>query len=49
MPDRGGHLDPNGYRWYGEMWQRFITEHKPWGEFKSLQPEKVMRTAIQAD
>ena len=32
MPDRGGHLDPNGYRWYGEMlgkvYQQVVVEKK---------------------
>ncbi|MGQ8336206.1 hypothetical protein ACUNWD_06610 [Sunxiuqinia sp. A32] len=44
MPDRGGHLDPNGYRWYGEMlakvyYQSKVLEKK----FKPLQPEKISR------
>ena len=44
MPDRGGHLDPNGYRWYGEMlgkvYQRVVVEKQ---DFKPLQPVLVKR------
>lgn len=45
MPDRGGHLDPNGYRWYGEMMAKVYYRTQILGEeFKPLQPEKIMRT-----
>ena len=45
MTDRGGHLDPNGYRWYGEMlgkvyYQSVVLKEK----FKPLQPCKISRT-----
>lgn len=45
MTDRGGHLDPNGYRWYGEMlgkvyYQTVVLKQK----FKPLQPYKISRT-----
>lgn len=44
MPDRGGHLDPNGYRWYGEMlgkvYQQVVVEKK---DFKPLQPVLIKR------
>lgn len=45
MTDRGGHLDPNGYRWFGEMlgkvYYRSIVEKKP---FIPLQPMKIIKT-----
>ena len=44
MTDRGGHLDPNGYRWYGEMlgkvFYRTVLEGTA---FKPLQPLKIVR------
>ena len=46
MTDRGGHLDANGYRWYGEMlakaYYRTMIEGKP---FIPLQPEELSRTS----
>lgn len=46
MTDRGGHLDANGYRWYGEMlakaYYRTMVEGKP---FIPLQPEELSRTS----
>ena len=46
MTDRGGHLDANGYRWYGEMlakaYYRTIIGGKP---FIPLQPEELSRTS----
>lgn len=45
MPDRGGHLDPNGYRWFGEMLAKVYYKTQILGEsFKPLQPKKIMRT-----
>ena len=45
-PDRGGHLDPNGYRWYGEMLAKVYYKTQILREdFKPLQPIKVMRTS----
>jgi len=39
MSDRGGHLDANGYRWYGEMLGKVYYETQILGqEFKPLQP-----------
>ena len=45
VTDRSGHLDPNGYRWYGEMlgkvyYQTEVLKQK----FKPLQPRKISRT-----
>lgn len=45
MTDRGGHLDPNGYRWYGEMLAKAYYQTKIQGEkFKPLQPREISRT-----
>jgi hypothetical protein len=45
MTDRGGHLDPNGYRWYGEMMGKVYYKTKVLGEdFKPLQPVELART-----
>jgi hypothetical protein len=46
VTDRGGHLDPNGYRWYGEMiakayYKTKIENHR----FIPLQPKFISRTA----
>ncbi len=45
MSDRGGHLDANGYRWYGEMiakaYLRTINSGK---KFQPLQPKEIART-----
>lgn len=45
MTDRGGHLDANGYRWYGEMLGKvyYQTQIKK-KEFKPLQPVAIKRT-----
>ncbi len=46
MPDRGGHLDPNGSRWYGEILAKVFYKIKVLGEnFKPLQPLQISRTA----
>lgn len=46
LPDRGGHLDPNGYRWYGEMLGKVFYKAKVLGEdFKPLQPMEISRSA----
>ncbi len=45
MTDRGGHLDPNGYRWYGEMLAKAYYRTVILGEkFKPLQPVEIQRT-----
>ncbi|MDD4427839.1 MAG: hypothetical protein PHG64_05535 [Paludibacter sp.] len=45
MTDRGGHLDSNGYRWYGEMLGKVYYRTKILGEdFKPLQPIEISRT-----
>ena len=46
VTDRGGHLDPNGYRWYGEMlakayYKTKVENHR----FIPLQPKLISRTA----
>lgn len=42
MTDRGGHLDANGYRWFGEMlgkvYYKSLVEKK---KFKPLQPRRI--------
>jgi len=44
--DRGGHLDPNGARWFGEMLGKVYYKTKVLGEnFKPLQPLQISRTA----
>lgn len=44
LPDRGGHLDPNGYRWYGEMLAKVYYKTQVLGEdFKPLQPKRLQR------
>ena len=44
MTDRDGHLDPNGYRWFGEMLGKVYYKTKILGEdFKPLQPLEIMR------
>jgi len=44
MPDRGGHLDANGYRWYGEMlakaYYKTAILKQP---FKPLQPKRFVK------
>ena len=45
MTDRGGHLDPNGYRWFGEMLGKIYYYTQVQGkDFKPLQPMKISRT-----
>lgn len=45
MTDRGGHLDPNGYRWFGEILGKAYYNTKILGQkFKPLQPLKISRT-----
>lgn len=45
MTDRGGHLDTNGYRWYGEMLGKAYYRTKVLGQdFKPLQPLELART-----
>jgi hypothetical protein len=42
MTDFGGHLDGNGYRWYGEMLGKVYYKTKILGEdFKPLQPKRL--------
>lgn len=44
MTDRGGHLDSNGYRWYGEMLGKVYYKTNILGEdFKPLQPVEIIR------
>lgn len=45
MPTRGGHRDPNGYRWYGELLGKAYYKTKILGlDFKPLQPLEISRT-----
>lgn len=45
MTDRGGHLDSNGYRWYGEILGKVYYKTKVLGEdFSPLQPMEISRT-----
>ena len=45
VTDRGGHLDPNGYRWYGEMLGKVFFKTVILGEdFKPLQPISIRKT-----
>jgi len=44
VTNRGGHRDPNGYRWYGEMLGKVYYKTKVLGEtFKPLQPLQISR------
>lgn len=44
MTDRGGHLDSNGYRWFGEMLGKVYYKTQILGEeFKPLQPKRITR------
>lgn len=46
LPDRAGHLDPNGYRWYGEMLGKVYYKTKVLGEdFRPLQPKEIFRSS----
>lgn len=46
MTDRGGHLDSNGYRWFGEMLAKVYYKTKILGEdFKPLYPKEITREA----
>lgn len=45
MPDRGGHLDANGYRWYGEMIAKaYLKTINSGKKFQPLQPKEIART-----
>lgn len=45
MTDRGGHLDSNGYRWFGEILGKVYYRTIILGEdFKPLQPIEISRT-----
>jgi hypothetical protein len=45
MTDRGGHLDANGYRWFGEMLGKVYYRTQIAGEtFKPLQPKAYYKT-----
>ena len=45
VSDRGGHLDSNGYRWYGEMLGKVYYRTKILGQdFIPLQPMEISRT-----
>ena len=45
MTDRGGHLDSNGYRWFGEMLGKVYYYTKIKGQdFNPLQPTRISRT-----
>ncbi|GHU67570.1 hypothetical protein FACS189413_02580 [Bacteroidia bacterium] len=49
VTDVGGHLDANGYRWYGEMIGKVYYKTKVLGEdFKPLQPKVLSRDASDA-
>ncbi|MDR2122580.1 MAG: MBG domain-containing protein [Flavobacteriaceae bacterium] len=44
MPHRGVHMDPNGYRWYGEMMAKVYYKTQVLKEdFKPLQPKQIYR------
>lgn len=43
MTDRGGHLDANGYRWFGEMLGKVYYQTQIKGKnFKPLQPKEIL-------
>lgn len=43
MTDRGGHLDSNGYRWFGEMLGKIYYQTQVKGKkFKPLQPQEIV-------
>jgi len=45
LPDRWGHLDANGYRWYGELLAKVYYKTQVLGEdFNPLQPKEIART-----
>jgi len=47
MTDRGGHLDSNGYRWYGEMMGKVYYKTNVLHEkFKPLQPQEISKTTL---
>jgi hypothetical protein len=47
MTDRGGHLDPNGYRWFGELIGKVYYKTAVLKErFKPLQPKEISRTSL---
>lgn len=44
MTDRGGHLDPNGYRWFGELMAKVYYKTIVRGEnWRPMQPVKITR------
>jgi hypothetical protein len=46
MSDRGGHLDANGYRWYGEMIAKaYLKTINSGKKFQPLQPKEIARTS----
>jgi hypothetical protein len=46
VTDRGGHLDPNGYRWYGEMLGKAYCRSRASAQkFIPLQPAEIARTS----
>ncbi|NDP21144.1 MAG: T9SS type A sorting domain-containing protein [Paludibacter sp.] len=45
LPDRWGHLDANGYRWFGEILGKVYYKNQVLGEdFRPLQPKEISRT-----
>lgn len=43
LTDRGGHLDANGYRWFGEMLGKVYYQTQIKGKnFKPLQPKEIL-------
>lgn len=46
VSDRGGHLDANGYRWYGEMIAKaYLYSQNNGKKFLPLQPVQISRTS----
>ena len=41
--DRGGHLDANGYRWFGEMLAKAYYKHSHGEPTLAMQPKKISR------
>ena len=47
MTDRGGHLDGNGYRWFGEMLGKVYYQSQVQGKpFQPLQPTAIARETL---
>jgi hypothetical protein len=47
MTDRGGHLDSNGYRWFGEMLGKVYYQSQVQGKpFQPLQPTVIARETL---